>query len=57
MTLGCKNAALSSGSCNRQSMEKEAEEVVSFGENLCLLCQEEEVKDVEDLSYHNLGWE
>lgn len=50
MTLGCKNDALSSGTCGWQSMERAVGEVVSFGENLCLLGQEEEVKDVEDLS-------
>lgn len=37
MTLGCKNAALSSGSCGRWSMERAVGEIVSLGENLCHL--------------------
>lgn len=36
-------------------MERSIGEVVFLGENLCQLCQEEEVKDVEDFNYHGLG--
>lgn len=44
--MGCKNASNSSGSYGQMYMEKAVGEMVFLGENLCHLCQEEEVKDI-----------
>jgi hypothetical protein len=37
-------------------MEKAIGKVVSLDKNLCQLCQKEEIKDVQDLSYPVLDY-
>lgn len=46
MTMGCKSASISSGSYGRMYMERSVGEMVSLGENLRHLYQEEEVKNI-----------